>query len=208
MSLCSVVSKCLTQAVTDEATKNLMILKVTYGLAAVMATIPLTFSFYAFGGDYSGRNSFLVSIITCEIAALLFAMSPICFKGFVTQLAILSEGPLCSAALGERKIRQNLVWAVKELTHLSGITQKLRDHFSTGMSVQGLLRVSVAVTAFYHLLKMNRKQKISCDEAGIIMLLTVFAFDIGLAYYLTSANFIKLDTAFNQCLRLNGTGST
>ncbi len=205
MSLCHGVTKCLIDSITKEADTNLVFLRATYGISAAMGTIPLVISFYSNG---EGKNFFVATAILCEAFALIASLSPICFGQFISQLQILKEGPLCSAVLGERKIRQNLAWAVKELTHVVDLRENFRNHFVNGMHAQGYLRIIVAISAIYTLFIMKPQKNRLYEENMFILVFSAMAFDFGVVYLLINPTFnTRFDSLFNSCLRLNGTSA-
>lgn len=200
-SLCGVVTNCLIEKVKYLAETNILILRVNYVMTAILGTLPIAALLGYHSPDYPGLNQYAWSVLVLEVMALIFTLTPICFDKFISQLGLLSEGPLCASFLSEFKIRQNLRWAVQELTHVSGIHTRLDEHANNAFHAQGLLRVIVALGTVYCVLKYKFKR----DERALIYLFLAFTFDLGVIIMIANIPQKYLRDQYYDCLKLNVT---
>jgi len=203
MSLCQAVADCIINEGKRESIQTIDIGLAMYAVTVITGVLPLAASYSYLADSY--RGDFIATIVGIETLALLITLSPLCINQFISQLTWLTQGPLCRSILSQWKIRQNLQWAVKELTHVAGFNRLLKDHLKSVMYYQGILRIALGVTAIYHVLRMRNERRVNSSDLGFIFVATAMVLDFGIVLTVMGSGASKAETLFTDCLMLNQT---
>jgi len=203
MSLCVRVATCM----VDEAyrvsaniqndVKNLHHI----GLVAVSALFGYV---HLYGVNYNFNEDFRVEIIGIQLLATVIAFSPICLGNFVRELTRLSKGPLCSELLGEHKLKTTIQWAVKELTNVASLPDKLKEVFVSKTQELGLCLFWIGFAGLYQAGYMHH-HRIQARHVSVVSALSLLLIAYGIIHIFPNSDVVNLDHAFRRCLTSNGT---